>query len=436
MTTMLDLPTDWQADRLKDVAAINIDSLSAGTDPDYEFDYLEISNVDYYGVIDPAAIERVRFEDAPSRARRVIRKDCTIISSVRPNLQAVAQVQMDRSDLVCSTGFNVVQPHAHRLHPRFTYYVLISEDARQYFEATATGVGYPAVSDKDFNGFPVPLPEIAEQELIAAYLDASCADIDAAVAAKQKQIETLENVRSSTIEKAVTRGINEVSRRLVGQDWIDEIPEHWNVVRVKRLLARMDYGISVSTNDEGRYPVLKMGHIQNGEIVYTKLDFVDEVVDDLLLETSDLLYNRTNSPDQVGKAAIFRKMRADDVTFASYLVRLRVNHRVSAEYLNYVLNSNGFLGFARRLAVPSVQQSNLNSTRYGRMLVPLPPMEEQLIIVAKLNALSGDIKRTQAILQGQIDTLTAYRKSLIHECVTGQRRISAADLERVQGHAG
>lgn len=67
---MNSLPPNWSSDRLKDVAAINAAVLPANTDPDYEFDYLEISNVDYYGIVDPKSIERMRYEDAPSRARR------------------------------------------------------------------------------------------------------------------------------------------------------------------------------------------------------------------------------------------------------------------------------------------------------------------------------------------------------------------------------
>jgi type I restriction enzyme S subunit len=98
------------------------------------------------------------------------------------------------------------------------------------------------------------------------------------------------------------------------------------------------------------------------------------------------------------------------------------------EFFNYVANSVAFLGFARRMAIPSVQQSNLNSTRYGRLWIPLPPLEEQHCIVNSLNAMSLEVHATQSVLRKQIDTLTAYRKSLIHECVTGQRRIGEAEL--------
>ena len=432
---MSSVPTDWASDRLKDVAAINAAALSAGTDTDYEFDYLEISNVEYHGIVDPNAIERLRFEDAPSRARRRVAAGSTVISSVRPNLQAVAFFPDAPAHFVCSTGFNVVEPQPSRLAPQFAYYHLISENARQFFEAAATGVGYPAVGDKEFSAIAVPLPPLPEQQRIAAYLDASCVAIDAAVAAKRRQLETLDALRKSTIERAVTYGIAAHPKlRQVDNEWLKEVPAHWDVCRVKRVLARMDYGISVSTVEEGRYPVLKMGHLQDGEIRFSNLDFVDEVDDSLILDTGDLLYNRTNSPDQVGKAAVFRKSRTDAITFASYLVRLRVNHRANAWFLNYVFNSDGFLGFARRLAIPSVQQSNLNSTRYSRMFVPLPPVGEQETIRAYLDEKIGEVNRIVATIESQIATLTAYRKSLIHECVTGQRRITEADLNQVKAH--
>lgn len=214
---MTDFPRQWKTDRLKDVCTVNGASLAATTDPDFEFPYLEISNVDYFGIIDQGAIERLHFEDAPSRARRIVAKNCTIISSVRPNLQAVAFFPEDTAGLICSTGFNVVQPDERRLVTRYLYYVIISDYARQYFEAVATGVGYPAVADKDFGALVLPLPESAEQERIVTFLDSSCAVVDAVASLHKsddkiqrskgvlnRQMETLLAYRKSLIHECVT----------------------------------------------------------------------------------------------------------------------------------------------------------------------------------------------------------------------------------------
>jgi type I restriction enzyme, S subunit len=214
---MTHLPGDWTQDRLKDLCTVNGSSLAAGTDPDFEFSYLEISNVDYFGIVSRDAITRLRFEDAPSRARRIVARNSTIISSVRPNLQAVAFFPDETERLICSTGFNVVRPIEHRLVPRYAYYVLISDYARQYFEAVATGVGYPAVADKDFGALVFPLPPLPEQARIATYLDRICTQVGA-VASLQKgeddgrrgkgilnrQMETLLAYRKALIHECVT----------------------------------------------------------------------------------------------------------------------------------------------------------------------------------------------------------------------------------------
>jgi type I restriction enzyme, S subunit len=227
------LPVGWTFDRLKDVCAVNPASLPAGTDPDYEFPYLEISNVDYFGIIDPGAIERMRFEGAPSRARRLVFTNCIIISSVRPNLQAMAFFANDPAGLICSTGFNVVCPHEYKVWPKFAYYVLISDYARQYFEATATGVGYPAVADKDFGTFVLPLPSLNEQKRIAIYLDYSCSVVDSVSSTCKhsdemarsngvlnRQMEALFAYRRSLIHQCVTG-----QRRITEED-LNKVKAH------------------------------------------------------------------------------------------------------------------------------------------------------------------------------------------------------------------
>ncbi|MEW6668147.1 MAG: restriction endonuclease subunit S [Thermodesulfobacteriota bacterium] len=317
---------------------------------------------------------------------------------------------------------------------RYLYYWLFNLKHAGYVDAIVAKTTIAHLTAEKLECVPWPDVPFAEQKRIAAYLDASCAAIDAAVSAKRRQIETLDVLRKEDINRAVTYGIDpNVALRSIEEDWIEQIPSRWQVCRIKRVLSRVDYGISQSTDKVGQYPVLKMGHIQDGEIVYNGIDFIDDVPEGLLLEPGDILYNRTNSSDQVAKAAVFRGDMGNGITFASYLVRLRANHRANPYFLNYVLNSTGFLTFARRLAIPSVQQSNLNSTRYCRMLIPLPPFQEQRKIVAFLDQKTALTRQVVDGILKQISILPAYRKSLIHECVTGQRRVTEEDVARVQG---
>ena len=217
---------------------------------------------------------------------------------------AVVTKEIEDTESCFSNFTGRIRVLPHRTSSRFLWYFLNNSPGRDqlfYYGTTTTGLINLSATSIGVGVFA--LPPLPEQHRIAAYLDAICAAIDAAVTAKRQQLETLDAVRESIIETAVTRGLNgKTNLRMVDHDWIGSLPAHWAAVRIKRAISRLDYGISVSSEPEGKYPVLKMGNIQGGEIVFSKMEFVDEVADELLLEHNDLLYNRTNSPDQVGKA--------------------------------------------------------------------------------------------------------------------------------------
>jgi type I restriction enzyme, S subunit len=427
------VPIDWTCDRLKDVSAINVSSLPADTDADYEFDYLEISNVNYHGIVDPLAIERLRYADAPSRARRRLSEGCTAISSVRPNLQAVAFIENAPGDLVCSTGFNVVQPATHKLSPKFAYYSLLADGARQYFEATAKGVGYPAVDDKDFQSFIVPLPPVSEQEHIAAYLDASCAAIDAAVAAKHRQLEALGALQSSIISRAVTQGLNARSvMKPSGLDWATEVPAHWQVQQIKRLcsLVRGQF-THRPRNDpalyDGPYPFIQTGDITAaGKYIRTH----SQTLNELGLSVSKQFPRGTlvmSIAANIGDVAILDF----EACFPDSMIGMIPRHNTNLDFLYYLMRS--MRSIMLRSAVQSTQL-NLNYVRIGTNFAPVPPLIEQAAIAEYLDTKEHESHLISSTIESQIATLTAYRKSLIHECVTGQRRITDADIHRIEAH--
>jgi type I restriction enzyme S subunit len=433
------VPAGWRVTRLDAIADVLFSNVDKHTlddeDPVRLCNYVDVYKND-------RITSEINFMEASADTREIrkfqIRRGdvlATKDSETADDIAIPSLVADDLPGVLCGYHLAMIRPRLAGVEGAFLGWLHTSKSFRTQYEAKAVGVTRFGLSQYAFRAARVPLPPLPEQHRIAAYLDASCAAIDAAVAAKRRQLEALDAVQESIIETAVTRGLNSKTKlRVIDHDWIGLLPEHWAAVRIKRVISRLDYGISVSSESEGKYPVLKMGNIQGGEIVFSKMEFVDEVADELLLEHNDLLYNRTNSPDQVGKAALFLGTKQDAVTFASYLVRLRVNHRVIPEFLNFAVNCGGFLAFARRLAIPSVQQSNLNSTRYGRLLIPLPSVNEQRAICEHLKKKLVEMKRVVTTIQAQISTLTAYRKSLIHECVTGQRRITEADLKRVESH--
>ena len=416
---MIELPTDWQSDRLKDVSAINWDSLSADTDPDYEFDYLEISNVDYYGIVDPKAIERLRFEDAPSRARRRLATNCTLISSVRPNLQAVAFVHDGGKDFVCSTGFNVVQPYEAKLYPRFAYYALVSEEARQYYESTAKGVGYPAVDDKDFDSFNVPLPPLPEQERIGSYLDASCTAIDAAVAAKRRQLGILERLRKIALHTAFS-------------------DQSWPVERIKDLATKIGSGITPEGGAAGYLdagvPLLRSQNIHFDGLRLDDVAFISPETHAEMassqLKPGDVLLNITGA--SIGRCT-FVPEKFGDGNVNQHVCIIRTNHQLDHRFLTAFLASP--IGQGQVLsAFTGASRQGLSHKELGLIRTPLPKLEIQRETVVLLDQQEAQRMQIRKVIESQIATLVVYRKSLIHECVTGQRRINEAELKQVQAH--
>jgi len=430
------LPVEWSITRQGNIADVIFSNVDKHT-YDEEINVLLCNYTDVY--YNNRITSKIEFMEASAEEREInkfqLKKGDVLATkdSESPDDIAIsALVAEELPGVLCGYHLALVRPFPHKISGRYLAWLHSSKTFRAQYEARAVGVTRFGLAQHIFKEIIVPLPSLLEQERIATYLDKSCADIDAAVQAKRSQIEILETTKESLIESTVTKGLQpNKNLQRIDIDWMSEIPAHWKACRIKRIALRVDYGISEKTEEEGRFPVLKMGHIQNGEIVFTNLDYVDEVSDDLILEQGDVLYNRTNSWDKVGKAAVFRGEKKDQVTFASYLVRVRVNHKANPYFLNYVVNNAGFLGYARKLAIPSVQQSNLNSTRYCSLFIPLPPIAEQEAIVEFLDSKLANIKEVIAIINQQIKTLIEYRKSLIHECVTGKRRVTEADLEQV-----
>ena len=241
------------------------------------------------------------------------------------------------------------------------------------------------------------------------------------MAKKERLIELLQERRTALITRAVTKGLDSnIPMKDSGFEWLAEIPAHWAIAPLKTLLARCDYGISETLSGTGSVRVLTMAHIQDGEVVLPKLGSINEIDDTLILEHDDLLFNRTNSRELVAKVGIFRGSNEDAVSFASYLVRLRARSGVSPYWLNYLLNSSGLLGVARSMALLSVNQANLNPTKYCQIALPVPPESERYAIAAFLDRETAPIDTLVTKIHGVIDRLKELRTALIFAAITGK----------------
>ena len=321
-----------------------------------------------------------------------------------------------------TTELIVVRPDTEQTSSEFLNWIFLSSAFRQHGEGAMYGAGgQKRLPDEFVRNFRLTLPPLAEQQTIAAFLDRETAKIDRLVAEQRRLIELLKEKRQAVISHAVTKGLNpDVRMKPSGIEWVGDVPEHWEVLKLKRVFASTDYGISDSLEPEGNVLVLRMGNIRDGIVDLSDLKYVDNVDSNLFLEDGDLLYNRTNSLELVGKVGLFHKRNTSSVSFASYLVRLRIKKSCEPSFFSYLLNCPGLLGCARSMAFVAIGQSNLNPTKYAMICVAIPPLHEQSSISRYLTSFAA---KTTQLVQGAeraITLLQERRTALISAAVTGK----------------
>ncbi len=171
-----------------------------------------------------------------------------------------------------------------------------------------------------------------------------------------------------------------------------DLPRSWAWCRLGEITPEFTYGTASKSQKVGKVPVLRMGNLQNGEIDYSDLVYTSSE-DDIAkyhLEKFDLLFNRTNSADKVGKVSIYRA--TIPAIYAGYLVRFRPEG-VNLEFVNYVMNSAYAYDFCQTVKSDAIGQSNISASKLRNFLLPLPPLAEQKRIVEKIEQLMPLVER-------------------------------------------
>ncbi|MDR1729278.1 MAG: restriction endonuclease subunit S [Prevotellaceae bacterium] len=163
-----------------------------------------------------------------------------------------------------------------------------------------------------------------------------------------------------------------------------EVPEGWVWESIGNLCSSLQYGTSEKSLSEGKVAVLRMGNISPiGELIYEDLVFTsnDNDIFKYTLILGDLLFNRTNSSEWVGKTAIYRG--EIPAIYAGYIIRFRPIF-LNLEYVHYVMNSNYEKEYCQSVKTDGVNQSNINSQKLANFFIPIPPLQEQSRIVSKI----------------------------------------------------
>lgn len=437
VTWLGDVPKHWEIRRLKNWVAMNREVLPESTDPNQALTYLDIGSVGT-GVLLHAP-ERIRFGTAPSRARRVVRKDDTILSTVRTYLKAIYHVPRLLDGLVCSTGFAVLSPKAGQVS-RYVSYVVQSSTFTDQVSADSVGIAYPAIAESKLGTFKVPVPPPDEQRAIVRFLDHADRKIRRYIRAKQKLIKLLEEQKQAIIHRAVTGQIDVRTGKPYphykpsGVEWLGDLPDHWELRQLRRIVRlghRITYGIVQpgELDPSGRFMVRGQDYSfgwGNPESIFRVSELVELPYKRSRLDAGDLVFTIIGAG--VGNVAIVPNWLAGaNITQTS--ARISVDPGVArADYIKDVLK--GPIGRRNiELYVKGAAQPGLNLEHVRIFLVPVPPLGEQASIVAEISSQVAAFDETATKYESEIRLLGELQLRLIADVVTGKLDVRRAAEE-------
>lgn len=285
------------------------------------------------------------------------------------------------------------------LLPELLPFIMQTEAFNQHSIRESKGSVNPYVNFSDLAWYEFALPPIEEQRRIVSVLrsavncqGAHLATADVAAVVQEALVETR------------MRGLSMGSMHR--HERVGRYCGAWKVIRLGELVTMTQYGLSDIATDSGRFPMLRMMNLESGRVVENDLKYVDLNPAEHLryrLANGDVLFNRTNSYDLVGRTGVYEL--GGDHVFASYLVRLRTDGaRLDPAYLCAFLNAPVGRRQVMSFATRGVSQTNVNATSLRRVLIPLPPIEYQVRTIAALRSLSdaSDCARSRAAEAGRI----------------------------------
>jgi type I restriction enzyme S subunit len=295
---------------------------------------------------------------------------------------------------------------------RFVFYGLQSSKA--ILESIATGGGQPNLNAEKVKEHKLPCPPFDEQTVIADYLDRETAHIDALVAEKEKMLALLEEKRAALISRAVTRGLNpDAPLKPSGLDWLGDIPTHWAIRRCATLFQEIDERnspdlplLNVSLNTGVTLRVFSDSRIES-----VAADFATYKV----ARKGDLVFNKMRFWQ--GAAGIAPE---DGLTSPDYTVA-RFSDELNAQFLEKLVRLPQFSNEVRRYSYGMVDDRlRLYWMEFRNLRIPIPPINEQHAIVAKIESESQGITELVSTLRQSISLAKERRAALIAAAVTGQ----------------
>lgn len=390
------IPQDWDVVELGKVCDIDTENLTSNTDSDYEFDYISLEQIDNGHLLNT---EKYKFKDAPSRARRVVRKNDVLISTVRPNLMSHYYVKNEVRDLICSTGFSVVRG-TNKLNMPYLYHHLFANIINSQINLVVVGSNYPAINSHDIKNLKIPLPSTPEQTAIATALsdtDALISSLQTLIAKKQAiKLSAMQNLLSGKIRLPEFAQRTDGSPKTTHQTELGCVPEDWEVVELGNVVNIFDnlrIPVTASKRISGSTPYYGANGIQDyvegfthkGEFVLIAEDGANDLINYPVSYVNGEIWVNNHAHVVQGKENVldnrFLAYRLSSINITSYLVggtRAKLN------------------GSTLKIIQIIIPKSTDEQTAIAQLLSDMD---------TEIEALECRLKKTQALKQGMMQTL-------------------------------
>ena len=394
----MNVPDGWRAATLGELAVQARPGFASGKHSRIEggVQHLRPMNITRLGRLDLADAKYV--EDTSDR--RVALNDVIFINTNSPALIGkTALITAEGAGLAYSNHMTRLRmPREGDLLPAYLGLFLHHLWEKRYFESICSNhVNQASVGARKLLETPVSFPPLPEQRRIVELVEEHMAHLDAADASLASAEQRARALTASSRANLVSEG------QRLGVD--STVGAHSTEVA---------YGSSSKTSDASDgVPVLRMGNIQDGQLDWSSLKYLPRdhaEFPKLLLRDGDLLFNRTNSAELVGKSAVFRGERS--ASYASYLIRVRFDDTVLPEWANLCINSPQGRAHVKSVLAQQVGQANVNGTKLKAFPLPVPPVEDQRRLLE-----SADRARQEALRTTQTTHTTRRRSAALRRAV-------------------
>ena len=326
------------------------------------------------------------------------------------------------------------------IYPQYCNYLLKSYNFIEEFYRMGHGIVADLWTTRydEMKAVTMGIPTMPEQTTIAKFLDKKTTQIDQAIAIKEKQIALLKERKQILIQNAVTRGLDpNVPMKDSGVDWIGEMPNHWEITRLKfysKIQSGVTLGKTYATDWLVEIPYIRVANVQFG---YFKLDDVATLhlpkteIPRYFLKHKDILVTEGGDIDKLGRGTVW-KSEINPCIHQNHVFAIRINeNKFLHDYVASYLASNSARKHFISTATKTTNLASTNRTHLGNVYLPMPSLEEQGHINSYIEQQSLSIESTVSNLETQIEKLKEYKSTLINSAVTGKIKVSDVDGQQV-----